>query len=75
MTTDTPVQTQSSDAKPAKRIVSGETVVGYAVLGCLVAGTLGIFKAVEVRGIDAAVCLLSAVAAFGTTCYIYLRRD
>ena len=75
MTTDTPVQTQSSDAKPAKRIISGETVIGYSVLGCLVAGTIGIIKAMEMEGIGAASCLLASVAAFGTTCYIYFRRD
>jgi hypothetical protein len=75
MTTQSQVQSQSGDAKDIKRIISGELVVGFAVLGCLAAGTIGIFKAISVAGVPAAACLLASVAAFGTVCYIYFRRD
>ena len=74
MNTEAQAQNISSEAKATKGIISGEAVVGYAVLGCLVAGTVGIFKAVFMQGVGSAACLLASVAAFGTVCYIYLRR-
>jgi len=66
---------KTDDAKLSKRVISGETVTGYAVIGCLVAGTIGILKSTEVDGIGAAACLLAAVAAFGVVCHIYFRKD
>jgi hypothetical protein len=75
MATATKILSQVSDAKVIKRIFSGEAVVGYAVLGCLVAGTIGIIKAMGMEDAGAAACLLAAVAAFGTVCYIYLRKS
>jgi len=75
MSTQTEVRSPREDAKTSKRIVSGDTVVGYSTLGCLVAGTLGIFKAMVSDGFGAAICLLAAVAAFATVCYIYFRKD
>lgn len=74
MTTETQTQSENSESKPIKH-VSGEKVVGYAVLGCLTAGTIGIYKAMVSEGIGAAACLFAAVSAFGITCYIYFRRD
>jgi hypothetical protein len=74
MTTQPRVQSQGDDVNALNRIVSGEAVVGYAVLGCLAAGTIGIFKAIFMDGIGAALCLLASVAAFGTVCYIYYRK-
>ena len=54
----------------------GEKVVGFAVLGCLVAGTVGILKALGMEsGIDVLLCLLASVAAFGTVLYICFRRN
>lgn len=73
MTTET--QNQSSDIKIAKRSISGESVTGYSVLGCLVAGTIGVFKGMESDGVGAGICLLAAVAAFGTVCFIYFRKE
>jgi 4-amino-4-deoxy-L-arabinose transferase-like glycosyltransferase len=75
MTTATKILSQVSDAKVVKRIFSGEAVVGYAVLGCLVAGTIGIIKAIGMADAGAAACLLAAVAAFGTVCYVYFRKS
>jgi hypothetical protein len=75
MTEQTQAENKTDDAKVSKRVISGETVVGYAVFGCLVAGTIGIFKATEMEGIGAAACLLAAVAAFGMVCHIYFRKD
>jgi hypothetical protein len=55
---------------------SGEMVVGFAVLGCLVAGAVGIFKAWSMQtGFDVLLCLLGSVAAFGMVFYIYFRRN
>jgi 4-amino-4-deoxy-L-arabinose transferase-like glycosyltransferase len=75
MTTATKILSHVSDARVVKRIFSVEAVVGYAVLGCLVAGTIGIIKAIGMADAGAAACLLAAVAAFGTVCYIYFRKS
>jgi len=74
MTTQPEAQSQSDDAKGPTRTTNGETVVGFAVLGCLAAGTVGICKAILMDGIGAAFCLFASVAAFGAVCYIYYRE-
>jgi hypothetical protein len=52
------------------------TVVGFAIIGCLVAGFVGIFKAMSMEnGGGVFMCLLASVAAFGTVAYTYLRRE
>jgi hypothetical protein len=75
MIEQTQAESKTGDAKVSKRVISGETITGYAVFGCLVAGTIGIFKAIDTEGIGTAACLLAAVAAFGMVCYIYFRKD
>ena len=74
MNTEAQAQTISREAKTRKGIITGEAVVGYAVLGCLAAGTIGIFKAMFMQGVGSAACLLASVAAFGTVCYIYFKK-
>ena len=50
-------------------------VMGFAVLGCLMAGGVGIWKASTMTsGLDVFLCLLGAVTAFGTVFYIFLGR-
>lgn len=61
--------------RESKHIIGGEGVVGYAVLGCLAAGTIAIYKAVWTSGLAAAACLVASVVAFGTICHIYFRKD
>ena len=75
MNTQPKVEIKSLDAGAAKRVISGETVVGCAVLGCLFAGTIGVLKALSEQGVDAAACLLASVAAFGMVTHIYLRKS
>jgi len=54
---------------------SAETVVGFAVLGLLVAGAVGVVKALNMEsGSGVLLCLLSSVAAFGSVYYIYYGR-
>lgn len=67
-------QSQGADIKVANHTVSGESVVGFAVLGCLVTGAIALFKGMDSDGVGAGVCLLAAVAAFGTVCFIYFRK-
>jgi hypothetical protein len=68
-------QTEVRNASPASSS-SGETVVGFAVLGCLVAGGVGIVKALSMEsGMDVLLCLLGSVAAFGTVFYICFRKS
>ena len=67
-------QTQNQSAAP-ERNTGAETVVGFAVLGCLVAGGVGIAKALDMNnGLDVLLCLLGSVAAFGMVFYIYFGR-
>ena len=59
-----------------ERNSSAATVVGFAVIGCLVAGVIGILKAMSMESGGGVLCCLHAsVAAFGAVAYIYLRRD
>ena len=68
------IQTENQTVK-VDRYASAETVVGFAVIGCLVAGAVGIDKALEMTsGIDVLLCLLGSVAAFGMVFYIYFRK-
>jgi hypothetical protein len=75
MNTESQTQNIGSEIKTSKRIIGREGVVGYAVLGCLAAGTIAIYKAVWAEGMGAAACLIASVIAFGTICYIYFRKD
>jgi hypothetical protein len=71
MTTDV----QAENRIKTERTSSGETALGFAVIGCLVAGAVGIFKALEMRtGFDVLLCLLGSVAAFGIVFYLYLSK-
>jgi hypothetical protein len=63
-------------AEAAVEHSSADAVMGFAVLGCLVAGIVGIFKASNMQsGIDVFLCLLGSVAAFGMVYYICFRRE
>ena len=53
-----------------------DTVIGLAVLGCLAAGGVGVWKATSmISGVDVLLCLLGSAAAFGTLLYFCFRRD
>jgi hypothetical protein len=50
-------------------------VLGFAVIGLLVAGTVGVVKAMSMAsGIDVLLCLLGSVAAFGAVYFIYFGK-
>jgi hypothetical protein len=73
MNTPSSVESRSIAAARASR---AETVVGFAILGLLLAGAVGVWKAMSMaRGIDVLLCLLGAVVAFGAVYYIYFRKD
>ena len=69
MTTQTRTQiTDQTSSKPS-------TVLGFAVLGCLAAGVVGILKALSMEtGSAVLLCLLGSVAAFGMVAHFCLRR-
>jgi len=70
----TQAHTENRSATP-ERNSSAETVVGFAVLGCLVAGGVGIVKALSMEsGLGVLLCLLGSVAAFGMVYYIYFGK-
>ena len=54
---------------------STDTVLGFAVIGLLVAGTAGVLKALSMEsGFDVLLCLLGSVVAFGAVYYIYFGK-
>ena len=54
---------------------SAEIIIGFAVLGLLAAGFVGISKALSMNsGSDVLLCLLGSVAAFGAVIYIYFGK-
>lgn len=60
---------------PSISNVSGASVVGFATLGCLAAGCIGLLRALTAEGIAAGVFLLVSVVAFATVSFIYLGKD
>jgi hypothetical protein len=76
MTKQTYIPTDADKVPASERNSSAATVVGFAIIGCLVAGVVGILKATAMEsGVGVFLCLLASVAAFGTVAYIYLGRD
>ena len=72
MTTQTQTQNRS---ETTARSSSTDTVLGFAVIGLLVAGTVGVLKALSMEsGFDVLLCLLGSVAAFGAVYYIYFGK-
>ena len=51
------------------------TVMVFAVLGCMIAGIVGVIKAVSmVKGFDVLLCLMGAIGAFGTALCVYFWK-
>ena len=47
----------------------------FAVIGCMIAGTAGVIKAVNMAsGFDVLLCLLGAIGAFGMALGVYFWR-
>lgn len=68
------IRTQNR-SEVTERNSSGETALGLAVIGCFVAGAIGLVKASEMEnGFGVLLCLLGSVFAFGTVFYIYLGK-
>jgi hypothetical protein len=52
-----------------------QTVMVCAVIGCLIAGIAGVVKAMNmVNGFDVLLCLIGAIAAFGTALCVYFWK-
>jgi hypothetical protein len=69
-------KTQSENRPAAQnRNFNADSVMGFAVLGCLAAGSIGLVKALNMQtGLDVLLCLLGSVTAFGTVFYIYFGK-
>ena len=68
------IQTQNR-SETTGRGSSVDTVLGLAVIGCFVAGAVGIAKAFSMdSGVDVLLCLLGSVVAFGAVFYVYLGK-
>ncbi|HEV2695726.1 MAG TPA: hypothetical protein VG347_22755 [Verrucomicrobiae bacterium] len=54
---------------------SPRTVMVFAVMGCLLAGVVGVIKALTMSGgVDVLLCLLAATIAFGTALCVYFWK-
>lgn len=73
MTTETQTQNQN---ETSHRSSEADTALGFAVLGLLATGAIGLVKALDMKsGLDVLLCLLGSVVAFGAVFYIYLRKQ
>ena len=69
-------ETNRAETARAKRSSPAETTLNFTALGCLVAGVVGIIKAVEMqRATDGLLCALGSLAACVLVCYLYFRHD
>jgi hypothetical protein len=67
-------QTQNR-SEMTERSSNPNTVIGFAVLGLLVAGIVGVVKAFGMKsGLDVLLCLLDSVVAFGAVYYVYYGK-
>ena len=71
-----PTQTQAQNrTETTERSSGADTVLGFAILGLLAAGTVGVLKAWSMDGgFDVLLCLLGSVASFGAVFYIYFGK-
>ena len=70
-------QTDARDVsiEHSEGLANAQTVLGFAVFGCLFAGFAGVFKAFTMpTGLDVFFCLAGSTLAFGTVFYLYLRK-
>ena len=70
------MSTQTQNRSSVEHSSAIDTVIGFAMLGCLVAGGVGIWKAMSMtNGADVLFCLAGSAAAFGTVLYFCLGKD
>jgi hypothetical protein len=54
----------------------GDTVVGFAMVGFLLAGAVGLVKAMGMTsGVDVLFCLLGSATAFGAVVYVCFHKS
>jgi hypothetical protein len=76
MTTQTQNETKRQPAEISVPESSASMILGFAVIGLLVAGGVGVVRALSMEtGSGVLLCLLGSVAAFGLVVHICLRRD
>ena len=69
-----PNPTNTSSAEHSKASAA-ELIIGFSILGCIVAGCIALFKAFQVQaGTDVLLCVVSAVIAFGFVVYLYFGK-
>ena len=78
MISQTHIETEAEghDHATAKHTSKAQSVLNFAALGCLLAGAVGILRALEMeRAGDGLLCLLGSLAACGLVCYLYFHKD
>ena len=76
MTARTHGETERHEATEPKRASGAEATLNFAAAGCLVAGMVGIIKAVEMqRASDGLLCVIGSLAACALVCFLYFRNE
>ncbi len=70
---NTPPQTRRI---PPTGTSKGDTVVGFAIVGFLLAGAVGLVKAMGMTsGLDVLFCLFGSATAFGAVVYVCFHKS
>ena len=73
VSTKPPTQIRSSLPSGGSK---GDTMVGFAVVGFLAAGVVGLVKAMGMTsGLDVLFCLLGSATAFGAVIYVCFHKS
>jgi hypothetical protein len=72
----THAEIQNQDARASKSLPKASGLLNVAAAGSLIAGTVGIIRALEMeRAGDGLLCIFALVAAMSLVCYLYCQRD
>jgi hypothetical protein len=66
---------QAENRIETERTSGRDMALGFAVIGCIIAGAVGAFKALSMQsGVDVLLCLLGSTVAFGAVFYMYVGK-
>lgn len=69
-------ETERHETAAPKRASAAEATLNFAAVGCLVAGMVGIIRAVEMQqASDGLLCAIGSLAACALVCYLYFRNE
>ena len=76
MITRTQGETNRQDTTESRRTAASDSALNFAALVCMVAGGIGIVKAMQMQlASDGLLCALGSVTACVLVGYLYFRKD